>query len=183
MIVRFGRYPARTVEQVYAAGTKAEVTYDHVGSTLASKPTHRRPVDDFARATDRLRDWAAHAAIRARVHPERPSIEVGQTVVVVLSLGPLHILAPTRIVTVVDEPDAFGFAYGTLPGHPERGEESFVIRREGDGAVVEIAVDAVGADALTRLAAPVVRLLQRAAMAGYARGLGKDPRRIGRAGS
>ena len=40
-----------------------------------------------------------------------------------------------RIVAVVDEPDRFGFAYGTLSVHPERGEESFLVAREDHGAV------------------------------------------------
>ena len=173
MIVRLGRYPARTVEQVYARSLEAGLTYDHVGSTLAGPPTRRGPVDSLAAASDRLRRWRAHAAIRARVHPEQPLIEEGATVVVVLSLGPVHVLAPTRIVAVVDEPDAFGFAYGTLPGHPERGEESFVIRAEGDRAFADITVDAVGADPLTRLAQPVVGRAQRLAMRGYVRGLAR----------
>jgi len=36
---------------------------------------------------------------------------------------------------VIDEPDRKGFAYGTLPGHPERGEESFVVERRPDESV------------------------------------------------
>ena len=42
---------------------------------------------------------------------------------------------PTRVVYVIDEPDRKGFAYGTLPGHPERGEESFVVERRTDESV------------------------------------------------
>ena len=36
---------------------------------------------------------------------------------VIVHLGPVR--APCRVVYVVDEPDRRGFAYGTLPGHPE----------------------------------------------------------------
>jgi uncharacterized protein (UPF0548 family) len=36
---------------------------------------------------------------------------------------------------VTDEADRFGFACGSLPGHPERGEEAFHIRRYPDGVV------------------------------------------------
>ncbi|MEO6114896.1 MAG: DUF1990 domain-containing protein [Pseudolysinimonas sp.] len=42
---------------------------------------------------------------------------------------------PARVVYVIDEPDRKGFAYGTLPGHPERGEESFVVERRPDETV------------------------------------------------
>ncbi|MES1212412.1 MAG: DUF1990 domain-containing protein [Leifsonia sp.] len=48
-------------------------------------------------------------------------------------LWPVNI--PTRVVYVIDEPDRKGFAYGTLPGHPERGEESFVVERRADESV------------------------------------------------
>ena len=45
-------------------------------------------------------------------------------VVLVRMMGFLQ--APCRVVYVIDEPDIRGFAYGTLPGHPESGEERFV---------------------------------------------------------
>jgi uncharacterized protein (UPF0548 family) len=35
----------------------------------------------------------------------------------------------------VDEPGRFGFAYGTLPLHPEQGEEAFVVSHDEDDAV------------------------------------------------
>lgn len=40
--------------------------------------------------------------------------------------------APCQVVYVLDEPDRQGFAYGTLPGQPESGEEAFVIERADD---------------------------------------------------
>jgi uncharacterized protein (UPF0548 family) len=36
------------------------------------------------------------------------------------------------VVWTVDEPNRIGFGYGTLQGHPESGEESFVVSREDD---------------------------------------------------
>jgi uncharacterized protein (UPF0548 family) len=39
----------------------------------------------------------------------------------------LWMLLPARVVYRVEEPRRFGFAYGTLPDHPERGEERFLI--------------------------------------------------------
>ena len=35
--------------------------------------------------------------------------------------------APCRVVWTVDEPAGPGSGYGTLPGHPARGEEAFVV--------------------------------------------------------
>jgi uncharacterized protein (UPF0548 family) len=59
----------------------------------------------------------------------------GDTVLLVIPFGPFGITAPVRVVYVVDEPKRKGFAYGTLPGHPENGEESFVVDQRNDGSV------------------------------------------------
>jgi uncharacterized protein (UPF0548 family) len=58
-----------------------------------------------------------------------------------------------RIVAVVDDPQRYGFAYGTLSIHPERGEESFVVTKDGDGNVT---FDIVG---LSRPKQPLARML------------------------
>ncbi len=42
---------------------------------------------------------------------------------------------PCRVIYVIDEPKRKGFAYGTLPGHPECGEESFIVDQTDDGSV------------------------------------------------
>ena len=43
-----------------------------------------------------------------------------------VGVGPLS--GGCRVVYVVDEPNQRGFAYGTLQGHPESGEEFFGVR-------------------------------------------------------
>jgi uncharacterized protein (UPF0548 family) len=58
---------------------------------------------------------------------------------------------------VVDEPHRFGFAYGTLPGHPESGEEAFVIDDTDQGVVFQIVAFSRPAAALARLGTPVSR--------------------------
>lgn len=50
-------------------------------------------------------------------------------------LLPLGLRAPVRVIYVIDEPQRRGFAYGTLPGHPESGEEAFVVDQTADGSV------------------------------------------------
>lgn len=42
---------------------------------------------------------------------------------------------PVRVIYVVDEPRRKGFAYGTLPGHPEDGEESWIVEHRDDDSV------------------------------------------------
>ncbi len=43
--------------------------------------------------------------------------------------------SPVRVVYVIDEPQRKGFGYGTLPGHPQDGEESFIVSQRDDGSV------------------------------------------------
>jgi uncharacterized protein (UPF0548 family) len=59
----------------------------------------------------------------------------GDTVELIIRLGPIGVPAPVRVVYVINEKSRKGFAYGTLPGHPEDGEESFMVEKAGDGSV------------------------------------------------
>lgn len=77
--------------------------------------------------------------------------EPGAVVVQRVPAGPVSLLAPCRIVYVLDEADRAGFAYGTLDGHPERGEEAFDVRRTGE--LVSLTIRS-----FTRPGAPLVRL-------------------------
>jgi uncharacterized protein (UPF0548 family) len=71
-------------------------------------------------------------------------------------------VAPCRIVRVIDESDRVGFACGTLPGHPECGEEAFVVERRADGTFFSITAFSRPADPLARLAGPIGRAIQLA---------------------
>jgi uncharacterized protein (UPF0548 family) len=71
------------------------------------------------------------------------------------------LVLPCRVVYVVEEPRRRGFAYGTLPGHPEQGEESFIVVQEDDGSVVfRITAFSRPASALSRLGGPLTRWVQ-----------------------
>jgi len=177
--VTLGQVTPDDLERALATAREAEVTYDHVGSTLApASRAGRRPYvrqrvlglgpDDFAAATERLRAWAPQRGIGSTVHPADAHIETGGTIVVELRRGPVAVVVPNRIVAVVDEPRRFGFAYGTLPGHPERGEESFVVELTVEDVVTgTVSVDASPATLPARLATPAVRLIQRWAVDRY----------------
>ena len=68
--------------------------------------------------------WGMLRGAGVRVEATTEVAAVGSEVIV--HLGPVR--APCRVVYVVDEPDRRGFAYGTLPGHAESGEELFMVR-------------------------------------------------------
>jgi uncharacterized protein (UPF0548 family) len=69
-------------------------------------------------------------------------------------------VAPARVAYLLDEPERFGFAYGTLPGHPARGEEAFVVVRSGGRVRFEVVAFSRPQEPLARLGKPVTRLLQ-----------------------
>ncbi|MFL6182321.1 MAG: DUF1990 family protein [Actinomycetes bacterium] len=68
-----------------------------------------------------------------------------------------------------------GFSYGTLQGHPESGEEAFVIRLLEDGAVIgSVAAFSRPARWFTRLAPPASRAVQREIARRYLRAVLPD---------
>jgi uncharacterized protein (UPF0548 family) len=91
-----------------------------------------------------------------------PSAAPGTTLTVRLGIGPLAITAPCRVIYVLDEPDRRGFAYGTLPGHPEIGEELFTVEHTPADDAVHGLIAAFSRPGTwyTRLGGPVTRLLQ-----------------------
>jgi uncharacterized protein (UPF0548 family) len=127
--------------------------------------------DGFERAREALFGWALQRHVGATVHPPDARPTPGTTVLLRLGLGPLRMIAPCRVVWAVDEPDRAGFAYGTLPGHPERGEEAFILQRTGEGTVLTIRAFSRPARWFSRLGAPVSRLVQRWATAAYLRAI------------
>jgi uncharacterized protein (UPF0548 family) len=137
--------PARLQAALERAGEQ-DLTYPEVGATAGNPPSryrrsHRRVVlghgdDVLARAAGELRRWRMHEGAGLVVHPAAPTAEPGTTVVLAVPLGPVWRLAPCRVVWTADDAGRRGFAYGTLPGHPESGEEAFVVRRDRNGAVV-----------------------------------------------
>ena len=84
----------------------------------------------------------------------------------------MRLVLPCRVVYCIDEPRSFGFAYGTLPGHPERGEESFHVTWGDEGAInFSIVAFSRPGDIATRLAGPVAWLVQSAATSRYIAGV------------
>jgi uncharacterized protein (UPF0548 family) len=105
--------------------------------------------------------------MRVRPQASTPRAEPGTQVTVHLGPRGLSLRAPCEVVWAVEEPRRRGFAYGTLRGHPERGEEAFLVEwdepgdAEAEGAVwLTIRAFSVGALWYTRAAGPVVPLFQ-----------------------
>ncbi|MGF7120813.1 MULTISPECIES: DUF1990 domain-containing protein [unclassified Rhodococcus (in: high G+C Gram-positive bacteria)] len=145
------------------------LTYREVGATAGELPAGYRHLrestaigrgeDAFLAASDALMGWDVHRRACLRVEAESPIAVPGTTV----ELRWFGFTIPCRVIYVVDEPDRRGFAYGTLTGHPESGEERFCVERHADGAVVAtITAFSRPGRWFTRVGDPVARLVQRA---------------------
>ncbi|WP_222192227.1 DUF1990 family protein [Modestobacter italicus] len=106
----------------------------------------------FDRASAAVFRWTAQRGAGLRIQADGPASTPGTVVLMTAGLRRLGLDIPCRVVWVVDEPDRRGFGYGTLPGHPESGEESFVVTRRPGGEVV------YALRAFSRLATPLARL-------------------------
>ena len=96
----------------------------------------------------------------------------GDTVQLVIPFGPFGVKAPARVVYVVDEPRRKGFAYGTLPGHPEDGEEAFIVDlRDDDSVWITIRAFSRPSSRFWRAVAPVLRITQEFYTRRYLRAL------------
>lgn len=151
----------------------APFTYPEVGATRTTMPDgyhrfrQRRPIghgrDLFDRAAIHILDFGMQKGVGIFQRSDTETAQPGTELTVFLGLGPLGISAPCRVVYVLDQPDRRGFAYGTLPGHPEVGEELFAVEYDPANDTVYGLVTAFSKPGswYTRLGGPVARLIQR----------------------
>ena len=127
--------------------------------------------DAFQRAVDGLMGWEPHRRAGFRMYPPAPAVEEGSTALGLLRLGLPVVVFAWRVVYTVEEPNRFGFAYGTLPGHPEQGEERFVVEHHDDGSVSYDLVAFSRPVGWARLGAPLARRIQVQVTHRYLQGL------------
>jgi uncharacterized protein (UPF0548 family) len=148
------------------------LSYREVGATGVSLPDgYRHTARDvvigrgaasFASAGERLMSWDIHRAAGLLVAASAPRAATGVDAVLTAGPGWSPISAPVRVVHVHETADRLGFTYGTLSGHPLRGEESFSVLLEADGDVRFVIIAfSQPASPLLRVGAPVVGWIQR----------------------
>jgi uncharacterized protein (UPF0548 family) len=90
----------------------------------------------FRKAKAALQSWAMFPRQWTKIYPASAPLIVGTPVLVLFRLfGLWWWRNSSRIVYLIDEPARFGFAYGTLPAHIEKGEEIFQVELRDDGSV------------------------------------------------
>ena len=121
-------------------------------------------VETFERAKRAVRNWKMFDMQWVKLCWPNTPVEVGVNVAVLISHLGFWSLNACRIVYAIDEhgqSEKYGFAYGTLPDHGERGEERFTVEFNSDQTVWYdvYAMSRPGVSA--RLAYPYTRLLQK----------------------
>ena len=112
---------------------------------------------DFDAAADKLFRWGLQRSGLFRVRATHDVVEEGAEVS--LGLGPWEFRC--RVVNVFREEGRCGFTYGTLPGHIERGEETFTLERLRDGRTL-LLVDASSQPARLTFLRPLLDIPRRA---------------------
>jgi uncharacterized protein (UPF0548 family) len=129
----------------------------------------------FEEAAASVMSWGTHRGVGFDLVATSPVAVEGATVAFGIGRGALVLPASCRVVWTVDEPGRRGFGYATLPMHPEDGEEAFVVSTDSAGRVwIEIVAFSRAGRWYTRLAGPAVPVLQRLAVAAYARAVARD---------
>ena len=134
-MLRILRPGPELVREFVSTQRERPYTYEPVGCTKDERQTEGYAID-----ADRDR----HDRRGARAH-----------------LG-LWWLNATRIVYTIDEPRRFGFAYGTLPRHAEKGEERFLVEHLDDDTVwYDVLAYSRPRHILARIGYPLARRYQK----------------------
>lgn len=195
------------VRELLDAQALLEYSYPHVGRTrsgLSAPPPgfdldHNRVLlgegpAAFAAARSAVDRWAMFPAGWTRVEARAasltpagyPAVREGTVVAMVARALGVWWTSACRIVYTLDEEGSirrYGFAYGTLPGHVERGEERFSVELLADGTVwYDLLAFSRPRYWMARLGYPLARRLQRrfvegslAAMRAAMTGAGRTP--------
>ena len=151
-------------------------SYPEVGATAGELPpaylVDRNRIklgtgrEGYERAIAALRNWKQFDLGWVRMVPPETIIEAGAVVAILTHHFGFWSLNACRIVYLISEDGPvkkFGFAYGTLSSHVERGEERFTIEwHESDDTVwYDILAFSRPNQFLVRLGFPLARRLQK----------------------
>jgi uncharacterized protein (UPF0548 family) len=123
--------------------------------------------ETYARAAEALRGWRQFDLDWVQLLPPgAPPIKTGTTVGVLARHYGFWSLNTARIIYLIEESggvERFGFGYGTLPGHGERGEERFSVewRREDNTVHYDVFAFSRPKHLLAWLGYPFARVLQK----------------------
>lgn len=161
--------------QFISSQRELRFSYPDVGATQSGAPSgytvdhNRIKLGDgetrYDRAVAALKNWKHFELGWVKIVPSGVDVRPGATVAVQAKSFGFWSLNACRIVYLINDDGPtkrFGFAYGTLPDHVERGEERFTIERlEDDSVWYDIYAFSCPAHPLAKLGFPVTRRLQK----------------------
>jgi uncharacterized protein (UPF0548 family) len=171
-----GKPTSESIQQFLADQSALDPTYSPAGATTTTPPAgyalDRTRVklgaseQVFTTGKSVLEHWGQFRIGWVETLPENAPIKEGQVVAILARSVGLWWLNACRIVRVIDEDGPvkrFGFAYGTLPGHAESGEERFLVEwdRRDDSVWYDILAFSRPRHFLAKLGYPWVRHVQR----------------------
>jgi len=153
-------------------------SYPDAGASRGVPPTGYRSINEsivaghgeeaFARLVNGILGWYVHRDSGVRVLAAAPVIAAGVDVALGAKSAGAFIVMTCRVVYVVDEPRRKGFGYGSLPGHPEAGEESFVAELNDDQTVTfTVGGFSRPGTVFTTMVSPIARILAGRAIHRY----------------
>lgn len=169
---------ASDLEAFRQAQSRLSLSYSEVGATTGPLPSGYvhdrnsavigRGEEAYLRAVEGLRCWKMFPADWTRIHAVEEGQRKGSVIAVVFKLLGIYWRSAARIVYEVEESATpgilkrSGFAYGTLPGHVECGEERFTVALLDNGDVVyELCAFSKPRYWMARLFNPLARRWQR----------------------
>ena len=168
------RPSASAIRRFLDASRKLPLSYDPPG--LLDRPIAAGHLDeqlvtigrgrrDFERARQALTEWRHFDIGWVQAFPDRPSLEAGVVVAVLIRHLGFWSLNGARVLPGPADDrtsQSFGYAYGALTNHAESGEELFVVfvQPETDAVMYRIRATSRPQATLARLGQPMVRLLQ-----------------------
>ena len=172
----FHEPPPAALDAFLAAQADLDFTYPAVGATAAAPPrsyaVDRTRVklgegeEAFRAARAALERWDQFRLGWVKPHPGDTPLRAGEVVAVVARVLGVWWANACRVVYAVDEDGPvcrFGFAYGTLPGHAESGEERFLVEwdRADDSVYYDVLAFSRPRHPLARVGYPLTRRTQR----------------------
>ena len=177
---RLRRPSPESVERLLAARAEADFSYPDPGLTRsggrALPPSLRNRYDidslrvrlgagpeHFDDARRALLAWVPLELAWLQTFGTDEPVAPGSVVASLTRVAGLWALNPCRVVYVLDEPGLAAWAYGTLPGHAEIGEERFGVVHDPESDEVHYEVLAVSRPGSwgVQLGYPVARRLQQ----------------------
>lgn len=154
-----------------------DVTYPEVGGTRTDDmPAGYRHVRRhavvghgaaaFAAVRAGMLDYQIHRLAGMRIRAETPPA-LDSTFSTGIGLGRVRIWVPCRIVWYSADDFEFGYGFGTRPGHPERGEEAFLVTLKGDEVHFTIRAFSRPSAWYARLGGPFTTFIQERATDRY----------------